>query len=69
MNGKVDELIIYVGGNSQETIKSFGYVVTWSPEDLIEECTRPARVVHNGVIKSFPALSGLESLSIKDMVL
>ncbi len=69
MNGKVDELTIYVGAIPEKPSNPLGYVITWNPEDLIEEYTRPARVIHEGVEKSFPALSGLENLSIKGLTL
>lgn len=56
------EVGIYVGGVS--AYSEDDYVVTWSPEDLLEEYTRPARIVSGGDIKEVPALSGLGPISI-----
>jgi len=62
---EVEELKIYVGAIPQEPRTPLGYVVTWSPEDLIEEYTRPARIIRDGVQTQLPALSEVERISIE----
>ena len=57
-----NEVGIYVGGVS--AYSEDDYVITWSPEDLLEEYTRPARIVESGQIKKVPALSGLGPINI-----
>lgn len=47
MDGLPDEITIYVGGVAQDRTRPYGYVVTWSLEDLLEEYVRPARVVRD----------------------
>ncbi|MEM4423783.1 saccharopine dehydrogenase C-terminal domain-containing protein [Pyrobaculum sp.] len=58
--GKVDELGIYVGGIPERPVGPLGYSITWSPLDLIEEYTRPARVRRSGELASVDPLSGVE---------
>ncbi len=50
---EMDELkegLIYVGGLPKEPKPPLYYRITWSPHDLIEEYTRPARVIRNGEV-------------------
>ncbi len=61
---EVKELKIYVGGIPERPIPPLGYLVTWSPEDLIEEYVRPARVINNGNIVEKPAVSEIERVFI-----
>lgn len=51
-----DDISISVGGVAAKPEDD--YVITWSPEDLKEEYTRPARIVLDGEVKKVPALSG-----------
>lgn len=60
----VKELKIYVGGIPERPIPPLGYLVTWSPEDLIEEYIRPARVINSGRVMEKPAISELEKIFI-----
>lgn len=54
---------IYAGGVAAN--KEQDYVITWSPEDLVAEYTRPARYIEEGKICSTPALvSGLEYITV-----
>jgi saccharopine dehydrogenase-like NADP-dependent oxidoreductase len=62
--GAVEELVIYVGGVAQDASRPFGYVVTWSLEDLLEEYLRPARFVRGGRPQSVPVFSELEKLEV-----
>jgi Saccharopine dehydrogenase and related proteins len=48
--GHVEELGIYVGGIPERPVGPLGYSITWSPLDLIEEYTRPARLIKGGRI-------------------
>ncbi|MEO0137473.1 MAG: saccharopine dehydrogenase C-terminal domain-containing protein [candidate division WOR-3 bacterium] len=57
---KVDGLKIMVGGIPQKPLPPFNYRITWSPEDLIEEYTRPARIYKNYKVVTVSALSGIE---------
>jgi saccharopine dehydrogenase-like NADP-dependent oxidoreductase len=43
-----EKLEILVGGVAQDKSRPYGYVVTWSLDDLVEEYTRPARIVRDG---------------------
>jgi saccharopine dehydrogenase-like NADP-dependent oxidoreductase len=51
---------IYVGGLPKIRKKPFEYKASFSPVDVIEEYTRPARIMENGVIVVKPALSERE---------
>ena len=48
---------IWVGGNPQEPDDEWSYMAPFSPSDVIEEYTRPARFIRNGKIITKPALS------------
>lgn len=61
---KIDYLKIMVGGIPERPVPPFNYHITWSPQDLIEEYTRPARIYKNYRVLTVPALSGVESFSI-----
>src|SRR5262245_38238796 len=50
---------ILVGGVAEDRTRPFGYVVTWSLDDLMEEYTRPARIVRAGKETEVPVFSGL----------
>ncbi len=58
--GPLDEVRIQVGGIAEDPSRPYGYVVTWSVEDLLEEYTRPARIVRAGAVVTLPALGRLE---------
>ena len=62
--GTPDEITIYVGGVAQDPSSPFGYVITWSPEDLEQEYLRPARIVEGGTRTAVPVFSGLERIAI-----
>jgi saccharopine dehydrogenase-like NADP-dependent oxidoreductase len=62
--GPPDELVILVGGVAQDASKPYGYCVTWSLEDLVEEYTRPARILQNGAVATVPVFSGYERLTV-----
>jgi saccharopine dehydrogenase-like NADP-dependent oxidoreductase len=64
-HGTPRRLVIRVGGVAEDASRPYGYVVTWSLPDLVEEYTRPARIVRNGAITAVPALAELERVHIE----
>ena len=54
---KIDHFDCMVGGLPKKRIKPFEYKAPFSPIDVLEEYTRPARYVENGNIITKPALS------------
>jgi len=56
---------IMVGGVAEDPARPFGYVVTWSLDDLMEEYTRPARIVRQGRETEVPVFSGLERVAVE----
>ena len=54
---QVNRFECYVGGLPSIRKKPFEYKAPFSPVDVIEEYTRPARLKENGVIVTKPALS------------
>ncbi|QNA44739.1 saccharopine dehydrogenase family protein [Lacibacter sediminis] len=54
---KIDSFEIYVGGLPLHPQPPFFYKAPFSPIDVIEEYTRPARLKENGVIITKPALT------------
>ena len=63
----VDRIRILVGGLPQRRISPLEHCTTWSVYDLIEEYTRPARIIRNGRITEVQALTGLEKVYFKDV--
>ncbi|MEM3577350.1 MAG: saccharopine dehydrogenase family protein [Candidatus Bathyarchaeia archaeon] len=59
---KVEKIHILVGGIPEKPVPPLDYVVTWSPENLIDEYTRKARIIANGKIVDVEALSGIENV-------
>jgi saccharopine dehydrogenase-like NADP-dependent oxidoreductase len=62
--GTPRELMIYVGGVAADPKAPYGYAITWSINDLLEEYTRPARIIRDGKIVSVPVFSGMETIDI-----
>ena len=60
----VDEFICLVGGLPVERRWPFEYRAVFSPVDVIEEYTRPARLVENGSMVVRPALSEVELVDL-----
>jgi len=63
-HGTPVELEILVGGVAQDRLRPYGYVVTWSIEDLLEEYTRPARWVRDGEHVTEPVLDRIEAYDV-----
>ena len=59
---KVDSYTCYVGGLPVERIPPYEYKAPFSPIDVIEEYTRPARLKEKGQIVTKEALSEIETL-------
>ncbi len=59
-----EELHIKVGGFSKDPTAPYGYVVSWSLEDLLDEYIRPARIIDNYKVIEVSALSGLKTFKI-----
>jgi saccharopine dehydrogenase-like NADP-dependent oxidoreductase len=54
-----------VGGLPKKRIKPFEYKAPFSPVDVIEEYTRPARYIENGHIVTKPAMSDTELIDFE----
>lgn len=59
---KVSKVDIYVGGLPKIRTKPWEYKAVFSPSDVIEEYTRPARIVRNGKIVTVAPLTEIELL-------
>ena len=55
--GSLDKVHIKVGGNPSNPDSEWSYMAPFSPSDVIEEYTRPARIIESGDIITVPALS------------
>ena len=55
--GPLSSARIWVGGNPQQPDDKWSYMAPFSPSDVIEEYTRPARIRRNGINVTEPALS------------
>lgn len=64
MDGVPDEITLYVGGVAQDRSLPYGYCITWSLDDLLEEYVRPARVVRDGVEVSLPSFADLDRVNV-----
>ncbi len=64
---KTESILIYVGGLPTVREGVFEYKAPFSPIDVIEEYTRPARYVENGKLVVRPALSDPELLSFPEV--
>lgn len=64
---KCSNVEIYVGGIPKVRKKPWEYKAVFSPTDVIEEYTRPARVVENGVIVTKEPLTEVEHLEFENI--
>ncbi len=64
---KIESFECYVGGLPKIRKKPFEYKAPFSPIDVIEEYTRPARLKENGHIVTKPALSETELLDFDEV--
>ena len=58
----------YVGGLPKFPKEPFNYKAPFSPVDVIEEYTRPARMIIDGKQVTKPALSGIENINFKNFI-
>ena len=61
-----DLVRIYVGGLPKERIPPYEYKAVFSPSDVIEEYTRPARLIRGGKLLSLEALSEVENIEFRE---
>jgi lysine 6-dehydrogenase len=59
---RVQEVHITVGGLPENATPPLGYTITWSPDSLIDEYSRRARIIRNHEEVEVEALSGLETV-------
>lgn len=64
---KVARFECLVGGLPREPRPPFFYKAPFSPTDVIEEYTRPARLMRGGRVLTLPALSELETVSFEGL--
>jgi len=64
---KIQKVGIMVGGLPETPVPPLGYVITWSPESLIDEYTRKARIVKDGKTANVEALNGLEEVEFPNV--
>lgn len=62
---QITDFVCMVGGLPKERKWPFQYKAPFSPVDVIEEYTRPARFVQNNQVVTKPALSDIELLAFK----
>lgn len=62
---KINSFECMVGGLPKKRMKPFEYKAPFSPIDVLEEYTRPARYVENGCIVTKPALSDAELIDFE----
>ncbi len=67
MGRNIESLVIHVGGIPVEPVPPIGYIITWNPVDLIEEYTRPARIIENRIIKQVDPLSKIHKVTISEL--
>ena len=63
--GPMEEVTIHVGGNPTHPDQEWSYMAPFSPSDVIEEYTRPARIVRNGEVVTVPALTERHSIDVE----
>jgi len=61
---EIEDVAILVGGLPADRNRPFGYAIVFSAADVIEEYTRPARVVEDGRTVTRPALSEVETIEV-----
>lgn len=61
---KCENIEIYVGGIPRDPKPPFYYKAAFSPHDVIEEYTRPARLVEKGKVVIREALSEIETINL-----
>ena len=65
-DSKIMEVTIKVGGNPAQPDGEWSYMAPFSPTDVIEEYTRPARIIENGELKIVDALTDLHQITVNN---
>ena len=63
--GPLDTVSIKVGGNPTKMDDGWSYMAPFSPSDVIEEYTRPARIQVDGVPVEVPALTERHAIEVE----
>ena len=63
-DSKMRDVSIKVGGNPVKPYNDWSYMAPFSPSDVIEEYTRPARIIENGEINTVEPLTDLHSINV-----
>lgn len=63
--GFLDKATIHVGGNPTEPDEEWSYMAPFSPSDVIEEYTRPARILRNKKVVEVPALTERHRIEVE----
>tara|TARA_B100000900_G_scaffold409507_1_gene425568 strand:+ start:966 stop:2018 length:1053 start_codon:yes stop_codon:yes gene_type:complete len=66
MDNQIRDVSIKVGGNPAKPDNDWSYMAPFSPSDVIEEYTRPARIIENGKIKIVDPLTDLHSINVSN---
>ena len=61
----IESITIKVGGNPARPDSVWSYMAPFSPSDVIEEYTRPARIVSDGQITTVDALTDLHKIKVE----
>ncbi|MDD3803943.1 MAG: saccharopine dehydrogenase C-terminal domain-containing protein [bacterium] len=62
---KAETIKIYVGGMPEKNLPPLGYSITWSPEDLVSEYERKAKIQRNFKRLTVEPLTGVEKIEFK----
>lgn len=65
-DSKMRDVSIKVGGNPVKPDNEWSYMAPFSPSDVIEEYTRPARIIENGEINTVEPLTDLHSITVSN---
>ena len=65
-DSKMRDVSIKVGGNPVKPYNDWSYMAPFSPSDVIEEYTRPARIIENGEINTVEPLTDLHSINVSN---
>ncbi len=64
-HGRLKRGRVRVGGNPVNTDDDWSYMAPFSPYDVIEEYTRPARIVRGGAVITVPALAERQRFNVE----
>ena len=62
--GFLEKATIHVGGNPTEPDDEWSYMAPFSPSDVIEEYTRPARILRDQTVVEVPALTERHQIDV-----